>query len=335
MVITTGGTAGSRRQPGGVTASVPGSELVNGVTAPHGCRIEVLEAMTVNSFALSLSDLDNIHAEIRRVLNRPDVRGVVVVHGTDTLEETAMLVALSHNDPRPVVFTGAQRAYDNSESDGRRNVQDALTAAAAPELCGQGVVVCFAGRLDHAIGTRKIHSTALDAFADLDRPPLGRVDGTHVSLDPEWQFDSHRTVLSAMPVAGTRVGIVPVYPGADRVGIDAEITAGAAGIVLEATGCGNANSELVEAVAELKRASIPVLVSTRVPAGSTEAIYGDGGGADLVRAGAVMARCLRPGQARIFLLALLVHDVALSDTALQNLIRAPNRVTTPNGQLSN
>lgn len=319
MVITTGGTAASRCQPGGVAASVSGSELLAQVRAPQGCRVEVLEALRVNSYALSLGDLDLIHLQVRRALERPEVCGVVVVHGTDTLEESAMLVALSHHDPRPVVFTGAQHPHDHPGSDGPRNLQDAVSAAGAPELRGHGVVVCFAGRLDYAIGTSKVHTSALEAFADASRAPLGSVQSQIVQVAQQAPDAQARAVLSPKVVAGIRVGIVPLYPGADRVMLDAEVTAGARGIVLEATGCGNANPELVQAVAQARQGGIAVLVSTRVACGATEAVYGQGGGADLVRAGAVMAAALRPSQARILLLVLLAHDVELSDTAVQNL----------------
>ncbi|MCD2193615.1 asparaginase [Actinomycetospora endophytica] len=322
-MITTGGTAASRARPGGgVGVAVAGAALLAEVRAPQGWRVEVIEAMSVNSYALSLADLDRLHETVRAVLARPEVGGVVVVHGTDTLEETAMLVALSHDDPRPVVFTGAQRPHDHPEADGPGNLQDAVTAAAAPGLRGRGVVVCFAGRLDHAIGGRKVHTSALEAFADPDHAPLGFVDGDNVQVRGRPGSCRERSVLPAAPIAGLRVGVIPVYPGADRSGLDAEIAAGARGLVLEATGCGNANPDIVAAVAEARAAGIAVLVSTRVPAGATRAVYDRGGGADLVRAGAVMAGDLRPGQARILLLVLLAHQAELNDVAVQTFTAA-------------
>ena len=189
-------------------------------------------------------------------LRSPDVAGVVVTYGTDTTEETAFFLDLFHADPRPVVVTGAQRAADAPDSDGPRNLTDAVTAAAAPATRGLGVLIGFG-------------------------------------------------VSSSRPAAPARVDVVACYPDADATALPALVDVGARGIVLEATGAGNANPATCAVVAELTAAGVVVVTSTRVAAGPVTAIYGDGGGVDLLAAGAVPSGLLRPSQARMLLAALL------------------------------
>jgi L-asparaginase len=111
--------------------------------------------------------------------------------------------------------------------------------------------------------------------------------------------------LGAFDPAGVRVDVVPTYPDADATALRACVAAGARGIVLEATGAGNANPAICAAVAEVTAAGVVVVTSTRVAAGPVTAIYGDGGGVDLLAAGAVPSGLLRPPQARMLLAALL------------------------------
>ncbi|MEH6795384.1 MAG: asparaginase [Rhodococcus sp. (in: high G+C Gram-positive bacteria)] len=277
-LLTTGGTIASRRDEHGVSRPVAGLGIdVDGV--------EVREVMSKDSSALDFADLDTIRTAVVDALAGDGCIGVVVLHGTDTMEESALYVDLFHGDERPVVFTGAQRTADHPDPDGPSNIAAAVAAARSE----RGVLIAFGGRLLPARGAIKKHTTELDAFrsAAMPRPkPL------------RWT-----------PIAGVRVDIVALYPGADGVQIDACVDAGASGIVLEATGSGNTNARVVRAVREAVAAGVHVVVTTRVPFGETSPSYGGGGGGhDLVDAGAVFSRELRAGQARIQLAALIASE---------------------------
>lgn len=151
--------------------------------------------------------------------------------------------------------------------------------------------IAFGGSVHPAAGTRKAGTTALDAFRSL------RIDPALLRT-PE--------PLPWHPISNTRVDIIAVYPGADRVQIDACVHAGAQGLVLDGLGSGNANPTIVEAVRDCVGAHIPVAVTTRVPSGPISPVYGGGGGGhDLIAAGAVFSTDLRAGQARVLLAALL------------------------------
>jgi L-asparaginase len=234
------------------------------------------------------------------------VLGVVVTHGTDTMEETAYLAELVHSDPRPVVFTGAQRAADVPDTDGPRNLADAVAVAADPTARDLGVLITFDGAVFAARGTRKAHTAAPAAFSAPDTGPLGGVRDGVVSVGAR-PVRLPPLDLAALDLDGIRVDAVTYYPGADATVLDAVHAAGARGVVLAGTGAGNANRQVCAAVERLTAAGVVVALSTRVAAGPVAAIYGNGGGRDLLAAGAVPTGVLRPSQARILLAALLAQ----------------------------
>ncbi|WP_072686863.1 asparaginase [Rhodococcus marinonascens] len=289
-VVTTGGTIASSRDSRGVSSPVmTGSDLLGGVGKETELRIRDL--MSKDSSSMSFADMDRVRDAVVAELRDPDVDAVVVLHGTDTMEETAFLLDLHHDDPRPVIFTGAQRTFDHPESDAAANLTAAIMAGSDPALRCSGVLIAFAGALYRAAGTRKAETTSLEAFHSV-----------HPTETPQRRLDP----LPWHPISGTRVDIVAIYPGADRVQIDACLASGTQGLVLDGLGSGNANPVIVAAVRDCVSAGIPVAVTTRVPRGPITPAYGGGGGGhDLVAAGALFSTNLRAGQARVLLAALL------------------------------
>jgi L-asparaginase len=304
-VLATGGTIASRSDAGGgATAQDAGADLVARLDLPAGIEVRVRDVVRVGGFRMTLDRVHEVARSVATELLDDAVAGVVVTHGTDTIEETAFFLDLFHGDARPVVVTGAQRAADAPDTDGPRNLSDAITAAAAPETRGLGVLIGFGGQLFPARGTRKTHTLAADTFANPAGGSLGWVHGGDVGVaaaprrGPAFPLD-------AFDPSGVRVDVVPCYPDADATALRACVDAGARGIVLEATGAGNANPAICAAVAEVTAAGVVVVTSTRVAAGPVTPIYGDGGGVDLASAGAVPSGLLRPSQARILLATLL------------------------------
>jgi L-asparaginase len=304
-VLATGGTIASRSDDaGGATARDAGADLVARLELAPDAKVRVRDVFRVGGFRMTLDRVHTLAQAVAAELLDPDVGGVVVTHGTDTTEETAYFLDLFHADARPVVVTGAQRAADAPDSDGPRNLTDAVTAAAAPATRGVGVLIGFGGQLFPARGTRKTHTLAADTFTNPAGGPLGWVHGGNVAVVTEPRRGP-ALVLDAFDPSGVRVDVVPCYPDADAAAMRACADAGARGIILEATGAGNANPAICAAVAELAAAGVVVVTSTRVAAGPVTAIYGDGGGVDLLTAGAVPSGLLRPSQARMLLAALL------------------------------
>ncbi len=289
VLISTGGTIASRGSSGqGHRPTDDAAGLLAGLATPGLPEIEELSLLRASSFALSHADLRTLVDAVRAVLGRPEVAGIVVTHGTDTLEETAALLATTHDDPRPIVLTGAQRTADDPAPDGPANLAAALTLAADPAARDRGVLVTMAGRVFPAWGLAKVHTSDPYAFA----PTMINSDAPTLP-PPGPAFDE------------VDVPLVPVYLGADGRFVDASVDRGAAGIVLVGTGLGNANPGICAAVARAINRDVPVGVSTRVWRGPLKPVYGNGGGHDLVAAGAILVPGVPASQARIVMALLL------------------------------
>ncbi|MBT2407723.1 MULTISPECIES: asparaginase [unclassified Streptomyces] len=312
VVISTGGTIASRWQGSGFAADADGSEVMATAPLPEGITVEVVDLFSVNSPRLTTAHQLTLLRTVHEVLADPDVDGIVVTHGTDTLEESAFLVDLHHHDPRTVVFTGSQLPMGTADGDGPGNLYDALLTAATTR--GLGVLITFAGRVHAARGTVKTQAVALDAFADPSKELLGKVGFGRVAM----LRSPHRPeplALPAMPEIPPRVDMVMHHSDGDAVMLNAAVAAGARGVVLVGTGAGNATPEIVAAVRTAVAGGVLVALTTRVTAGPVTEIYTHGGAVDLVAAGAVPTGTLRAPQARIAVLSALL---ATTDPSTQS-----------------
>jgi len=290
-VIATGGTIASRRGADGAsTPSLSGEDLL-ALVPQINARLKPVDLMAKDSSSLTLADMQRISDAVGVELNDPAVAGVVVLHGTDAMEESSLLVHVQHAITKPVVFTGAQFTADHPNADGPSNLAAAIETALDQTNAERGVLLSFGGRCLPAWGLYKLSADAADAFRSA-RPA------------------AHAAALElAAPLADLRVDIVAIYPGCDAAHIEASLQAGADGIVLAALGSGNANPGIAVAVKRCAERGVPVVVSSRVPEGLLVASYGGGGGGhDLVAAGAIHSSTLRPGQARILLAALIAAN---------------------------
>ncbi|MGY2084013.1 asparaginase [Blastococcus sp. SYSU DS0539] len=303
-LVATGGTIASRRSPDGLAATTPAAELLAAAGCPDGVEVTVGDLTTVGSYALSGADLRQLVAEVRRCLT-DDVDGVVVTHGTDTMEESAYLADLVHDDPRPVVFTGAQRPFDSPAPDGPGNLDAALRVAAAPAARDLGVLLCFDGVVFPARGVRKVETLRSAAFAAPGRGPVLQV--TDASVVPLARPVRPAPLPLDLDRELPRVDVVACYLGADAALLRAAVAAGARGVVLEAFGAGNVPPGITAEAGRLVAHGIPVLVCSRVPSGPVAPLYA-GGGAGLARAGALFAGDLSPWQGRLLLAAALSLD---------------------------
>ncbi len=307
LVLTTGGTISSRRAGAGLVATDGAFDVLGEVQVPPDVEVEYVDLMRVGSYQMRLADLRALSDAVIEAFartGRQAVDGIVITHGTDTLEESAILLDLVHDDRRPVVLTGAQRPADAADTDGPRNLSHAIAVAAAPEARGLGVAICFAGEILRAKGTRKVQTSDLSAFDTLGSGAIGHVDDRRVRIHVR-PVRSQPLALPTERFDHVRVDVVAMYPGADDRLLRAAVDAGARGIVIAGSGIGNANPTIAATVAELTAAGVVVALSTRVSDGPVIPLYGNGGGADLVRAGAVVAEFLPAFQARILLALLL------------------------------
>jgi L-asparaginase len=247
-------------------------------------------------------------------LERPDIDGLVITHGTDTIEETAYLLDLVLTSDKPVVLVGAMRTVSDPSWDGPANLLAATRVAASPGARGQGVLVVMDDHIITARDVRKVHTESSSAFAAPEFGPLGVVDGGQVLFRrlvrprPTW-CDSRADTGLRVGRIETRVGLLQAYTGIPASVIDAHMTDDTQGVAIIAFGRGNVPPVVVPSVAKAVARGLLVTVSSRCLSGRVSARYGyEGGGLQLADAGAILVGELSGAKAR------LLQMVALGGT---------------------
>ncbi|CAM4289378.1 asparaginase [Deinococcus marmoris] len=299
-VIHTGGTIASRPSPDGRGLTPQQAPSVPGLA---DVEVHDFHPFNLPSPHITPAHMLELAHLIRQLATQHD--GIVVTHGTDTLEETAFALHLLLDTPTPVVLTGSMRHAGEVSWDGPANLLDAAGVALNPQSTGRGPLVVFGGDIFDARTVTKVHTTAVDAFGGypgpigrIDRTSNGTVDTAHVRFfaTPEQRRTYAPGSLNA------HVDILYAYAGWRGEGY-AGAQVDADGIVIAALGTGNLPAELLPLIAATQQ---PVIIATRTHAGPVLPIYGyAGGGATLVKAGAIPASFLNAYKARILLLTLL------------------------------
>ena len=302
VILFTGGTIAMRNDAGG-TGAVPAinaSEILKatrGIDAVTG--VETEEWGTFPGPHMTVDRMWALRNRIRDHLARPEVMGVVVTHGTDTLEESAYLVARSLPAAKPIAFTGAMRTVSDLGWDGPANLLEAVRVAASPETRGFGAMVVISGQIFAALDATKTNTHLLDAFESPGLGPLGVLD--------EGKLIVHRGMPPAPPVVSpdslaTPVDIIFVAAGSDERLLDASRET-AKGVVIAAMGRGNVPPALVPAIERWIADEKPVVLTSRTQGGRVGHTYGyAGGGRRLEELGVIFGGSRRPQQARIDLM---------------------------------
>ena len=300
-VVFTGGTISMGFDPvaGGNVPSLDGAAILARTPGLDALAdVVAIDRGLTPASHFTFADLMTLRGVIAAALDDESIDGVVVVQGTDTIEETAFAWDLTLDSSKPVVVTGAMRASHEDGYDGPANLRRSVAAAASPSLRDAGVVVSLAGTLEAADDVTKMHTHAFDTFQSPNRGSLGRVgeDGSVTVIAAR----GPRRRLRPVPSDGGRVELVQAGIGSDGAMIDAAVATGARGIVVAATGAGNTSKGLLEAAERAMTDDVVVVLASRCPSGAVSDAYAfPGGGATWVRAGAIPCGTLCAIKARV------------------------------------
>ena len=308
-VVSTGGTIASRydQTKGGYVPALTAEDLLAAIPAIRTtARIETHEISSISSSDMTPQIWVRLSTRISELLSRADVSGVVVTHGTNTLEETAYFLDLTVASPKPVIVVGAQRPASDPDSDGPRNLRDAIRVAISPEAIGKGVMVVMNGQINAARDVTKTNTSQVETFRSLEFGALGLVDAEVVRL---YRSPLRRqTIAFDQQTASRRVEIVATYAGVDGRAIRSLVHDRVDGIVVIGLGLGAVPAVVFDAVQEARTAGIPVVVGTRVPTGRVFPLSANKGSALTLKAiGCVLTDNLSPQKARILLMLALAH----------------------------
>ena len=306
-VVFNGGTI-SMKVDERIKAAVPtltGEEIMSMVTGiEEFADIESYSFSSLPSPHMTFKTMIELSKFTKKLLDRDDIDGVVITHGTDTLEETAYLLDLTIKSEKPVVITGAMRSGSELGYDGPSNLAASICTAISDDAKKRGVLVCFNGELNSASEVTKANSMALNAFRTPNFGPIGIVDNNKVMFYRETKSTEKYDVEEIK----SDVALIKCVVDMDSSFIDFVIDKGYGGIVIEALGRGNVPPKMVGGIKAALNKGIPVVVVSRCFEGRVHESYGyEGGGKMLKDLGVIFGDTL-PGQKARIKLALAINS---------------------------
>jgi L-asparaginase len=312
MILATGGTIAGISHTPARAGYRPGQmgirEMIQSVPELENlARITGEQIANVGSQDMSFEILIRLTCRINDLLGQDDIHGIVVTHGTDTMEETAFFLNLTVNSPKPVVVTGAMRPANAISADGPLNLFNAVAVAADPDAQERGVLVVMNDRIHGAHSLTKTNTTSVETFLS---PVNGLVGTVNCGKTVYFRFPFRRhTFLSEFSRLFTHLDQI-LLPRVDIVYacidmrpdlIDCSVTGGAAGIVIAGDGNGNMNQATVQKAAQMAARGIFIVRSSRVPTGTV----GRNVEVDDDACGFIVSDELNPAKARILLMLTL------------------------------
>jgi L-asparaginase len=301
-LLTTGGTIAMRQDDaaGGAIPKLGAGDLradlpvdLPSVIADEFCNLP--------SAHFTLELLWRLRGRVLETLARPEIAGIAITHGTDTLEESAYLLDLTIPDDKPVVLTGAMRTASEPGYEGQANLHAALRVAAAPEARGLGALVTLNDQIHAARHVTKTHTQSLDTFASPDWGPLGRIENGAVHI-------AQRVARDLIPTEhlDIRVALLRLAMGLEADALLDALSHRPRGLVIEGFGGGRVPPWWMPPIREAITQGTQVVIASRCPSGTVGDHYGYAGSCtDLQSAGALLSPGLSGQKARLRLMAAL------------------------------
>ncbi|EIJ78707.1 Asparaginase/glutaminase [Bacillus methanolicus PB1] len=303
-LLSTGGTIASKKTESGLLSSgeLSGEELASLCRLPSDIEIEIHSVFQLPSMHIGFDKLIVLKKKIEEVFKDKTVCGVVVTHGTDSLEETAYFLDLTVTDSRRVVVTGSQRSPDDLGTDVYSNLRNSIYVAVDESLENVGTVIVFNERIWSAKYAKKVHASNLQGFESFGYGYLGIIDNDVVSVYQKPLIRDCYEIGDKLP----EVDIIKCYAGADGKFIRHAVDCGVQGIVLEGVGRGQVSPLMVDDIDYAIKKGVKVVVTTSAEEGQVHTSYDYRGSAyDLKLRGAVLGKDYDSKKARIKLAVLM------------------------------
>ena len=305
LIVFTGGTFSMRIDPqtGGAVPRYSGDELIKKI--PEASKLVNITCFDFGNYPgphMSPQLMLNLSFTIREQIAENNYEGVIVTHGTDTLEETAYLLDLTIDTDIPIVVTGSMKNSSEPDWDGPKNLIDSIHVCLSENSKNLGVLVCLNGEINAASEVTKIFSDEIGTFQSLDFGSLGFVQAGRVVYN---RLPRCLETLNTNHI-NPNVDLLTVYAGMDEKFFKFSADSGVDGIVVEALGVGNVPPAAFEGIKYAAKKGIPIVLVSRCPAGETDYIYSyPGAGIHLYNLGVLFTDFLNGQKARIKLMLAL------------------------------
>ncbi len=269
-------------------------------------ELEVIEFSEIPSPSMTPELMLDISKLIKKLILTEDPIGFVVIHGTDTLEETAFFLDSAIDTEIPIVVTGSMKSSSELGFDGINNLVSSILVVKSTKSHGRGVLVVMNDQINAASEVTKSNTLSLDTFKSLDYGPLGVVDNKEVLYHRSVTLQRNKLNVDKLE---SNVHLIKAYAGSDSLLINFLIDQKTKGIVIEALGRGNLPPAMISGIERAIQANIPIIICSRCPSGRTLDTYGYvGGGKYLTDMGCIIATSLNGQKTRILLMLALTKS---------------------------
>ena len=316
VILATGGTIAGAAATGTQSGYTSGAVTIDAMLAAvpgidKVAKVKGEQIANVGSQDMSFDVLLKVVKRINELTSKGDVDGIVITHGTDTMEESAFFLNLTAKTKKPVVLVGSMRPSTAVSADGPLNLYNAIAVASDPQAKGRGVLVVMNDEIHAAHSLTKMSTTAVETFQSPRRGLVGTTNyGTQDYFNsPTWKHttDSEFDVSKVTKMPRVDILVACVDMSADL--IDAAAASGAKGIVIAGVGNGNMNKAAVDAAARVAKQGVIVVRSSRVPTG----LIGRNVELNDDQLGFIASNELNPQKARILLSLALLKERSLAN----------------------
>ncbi|QMS85803.1 asparaginase [Candidatus Xianfuyuplasma coldseepsis] len=314
VLIFTGGTIGMKidQNAHGVIPSLTPNEIIHALTG-----IEEYPNLIVHEFSrkpspsITPKDMQSLATLVQDYLNRDDVAGAIVIHGTDVLEETAFYLHCVVQSRKPVVLTGSMKNASEFGYDGVTNLVSSIKVCYADDSMGKGTLVVMNDTINSAIEVTKTHTMSLDTFKSIEFGPLGIIDQGEVIY---YRDVTHFKTYNLDNNINDDTYLLKAYAGMTGDYIQHLVNKQARGIVIESLGRGNLPPQTMDALDEALHAEVFVVIVSRCYSGRVLDTYAyEGGGRDLTNRGCILGGSFNGQKARILLMLAISNNYTYDD----------------------